>query len=205
MEKSIYNPKWGEKLTSYFCLPALNSLAIISILLLTSCTDAGLITPPTQTIGATINSQAREADPQFSYDGRYLVFTSERQGKKSVFLYNLSERQLVPLPGLNQIGSLQAQPDISADGRYLVYLSEEQGKTDIFIYDRQTLRGENLTKDLLVPVRNPSISGNGRFVAFESNRNGQWNIEIYDRGSNSELSSPGNPSEIKNSIPTEEE
>jgi Tol biopolymer transport system component len=157
------------------------SLSFIILTIATSCQDAVVVTPPTQ-LGAALNTFHSEENPRFSFDGRYLAFTSDRSNKKSVLLYDTQNRSLVPLPGLNQAGSVQEQPDISANGRFLVYVSEQEGKPDIFIYDRQTLVAKNLTKNLLVPVRNPTISGNGRFIAFESSRRGQWNIEIYDQG-----------------------
>lgn len=163
------------------------SLTVLILIVFTGCQDSGLVTPPIQMVGATLNSQNREENPQFSFDGRYLVFTSDRGNKRSVFLYDTQSRSLVPLPGLNQAGSVQEQPDISANGRFLVYVSEQEGKPDIFVYNRETLTAKNITKNMLVPVRNPSISGNGRFIAFESNRRGQWNIEIYDQGIETDL------------------
>ena len=147
-----------------------------------SCRESGFIVPPTQLLGGSLNTKVAEQSPRFSYDGRYLAFASDRQGKRGVWVYDFQQRRLLSLPGLNQPGSLQDQPDISADGRYLVYLSEQEGKPDIFLYDRQTLQSENLTRDWVGEVRQPAISGNGRFVAFEANRGGQWDIVIYDRG-----------------------
>jgi Tol biopolymer transport system component len=149
---------------------------------LIGCEDSGYITPPMQTFNAALNSASAEAYSRFSHDGRYLIYTSDRQAKRSVFLYDLQRRRLLSLPGLNQPGSMQSQADISADGRYIVYVSEQLGKTDVFLYDRLEVKSRNLTKNLIGEVRNPSISGNGRFVSFESNRLGQWDIEIYDRG-----------------------
>jgi Tol biopolymer transport system component len=157
---------------------------------LSSCGNAGFVTPPTQDLGATLNTTGAEEYPHFSYDGRYLVFASDRGAQRKIFLYDVQNRRLLPLPGLNQPGSVQDQPAISADGRYLVYVSEQAGKPDIFVYDRQSFQSENLTEDLLGEVRHPSISGNGRFITFESNRSGQWNIEIYDRGLVAEPSLP---------------
>lgn len=152
--------------------------------------SGGFLTPPTQSLGATLNSSAADQEPRYSYDGRYLVFASDRLAQRSIYLYDVQQRRLVDLPGLNQPNSLQEQPDISADGRYIVYISEQLGKPDVFVYDRQTLQAERLTENILAQVRHPTISGNGRFIAFESNRSGQWDIEIYDRGSNVELSLP---------------
>lgn len=179
--------KWSLKL----------SFITVSLIIFTSCQDSGLITPPRVLVGATLNSQNQEENPQFSYEGRFLVFSSDRGNKRSVFLYDSQNRNLVPLPGLNQAGSVQEQPDISANGRFLVYVSEQEGKPDIFVYDRETLTAKNITKNLLVPVRKPTISGNGRFIAFESNRRGQWNIEIYDQGLETELPIGINPPQNK--------
>ncbi|MEM9541330.1 MAG: biopolymer transporter [Cyanobacteria bacterium P01_E01_bin.42] len=163
-----------------------------------ACTRQNFITPPTQSLGATLNSTSAENHPQFSYDGRYVVFASDRRNSRQIYVYDLQRRQLLPLPGLNQQGILQDRPDISADGRYIVYVSERSGKPDIMVYDRKTYQTETLTRNLLGEVRNPTISGNGRFIAFETNRSGQWDIELYDRGAGIERSTP-NP--FSNSAP----
>ena len=155
-----------------------------------SCTDAGFVTPPNQPLETTLNTTSSEQHPHFSYEGRYLVFASNRQGKRSIWLYDTQSRRLLPLPGLNQPGTVQDQPDISADGRYIVYRSEQLGKSDIYLYDRTKAKSQNLTRNFIGEVRNPSISGNGRFVSFEGNRSGQWNIEIYDRGTGIDFAAP---------------
>lgn len=170
----------------------LNLLAIVVLSGLSGCGDSSLVTPPPENFASSLNTTSAEQNPRFSYDGRYLVLASDRQAQRTIWLYDLQNRRLVPLPGLNQRGILQDQPDISADGRYIVYVSEESGKPDIFLYDRQTLQTKNISKNWLGEVRQPTISGNGRFIAFESNRTGQWDIAIYDRGSSVELSLPQN-------------
>lgn len=174
--------------------PLLKVLAVVLSTGLIGCRESGYLTPPTQSLGATLNSSAAEQQPRYSYDGRYLVFTSDRQQGRGIFLYDVQQRRLIDLPGLNQPQTIQEQPDISADGRYIVYISEQLGKPDVFVYDRQTFKSEAITENILGEIRNPTISGNGRFIAFESNRSGQWDIEIYDRGSNVELSLPNRSS-----------
>jgi Tol biopolymer transport system component len=154
------------------------------------CSDAGFVTPPQQRLGGTLNTVSAEENPRFSYDGRYLVFASDRQNQRSIYLYDRLANRLVPLPGLNRPNTYQDQPDISADGRYIAYVSEQSGKPDIYVYDRQTLQAKNLTENILGEVRHPTISGNGRLIAFESNRFGQWNVEIFDRGVETPLSLP---------------
>lgn len=168
----------------------LQTFILAGVMGLSSCGDAGFVTPPQQYLGSTLNTSSAEESPRFSYDGRFLVFASDRQAQRSIFLYDTRQRRLMALPGLNQPGRYQDQPDISADGRYIVYVSEQSGKPDIYVYDRQTLKADNITKHILGQVRHPTISGNGRFVAFESDRWGQWNVEIYDRGSSVPISPP---------------
>lgn len=168
------------------------SILLSVALFLGSCQSSRYITPGTQAINATLNSLSAERDANFSYNGRYLVYTSDRSTKRSVYLYDLQQRRLIPLPGLNQPGSMQSQADISADGRYLVYCSEQLGKSDIYLYDRTTAKSENITRNFIGEVRHPSISGNGRLISFEGNRSGQWDIEIYDRGTGINLSTPQN-------------
>lgn len=178
--------KWYRK-------PRLVKLTIAILTLGTSnCQNSRYITPPTQSINAQLNSLAAEDNPNFSHDGRYLIYTSDRNSKRSVYLYDLQRRRSIRLPGLNQPGSMQSEADISADGRYIVYRSEQLGKSDIFLYDRLTAKSQNLTKNFIGEVRYPSISGNGRFVSFSGNRSGQWDIEIYDRGLGIDFSTPQN-------------
>lgn len=179
---------------NYSLCPITRVFASISLIwLLIGCKQGNLVTPPTQSLGATLNSSSAEGHPRLSGNGRYLVFASDRQAQRSIFVYDLQRRQLIPLPGLNQKGIMQDQPDISADGRYIVYLSEHLGKPDIFLYDRQRMRSEAITRNLLEDVRHPTISGDGRFIAFEANRSGQWDIEIYDRGVGIDPSVPQPP------------
>lgn len=157
--------------------------SLVLVLVLAGCRDrTTVLTPPPQALGSTLNSLAAEYQPALSYDGRYLVFSSDRRAQRQVYLYDIRRRQLLPLPGLNTPGSFVEQPTISADGRYIAYVSEQYGKPDVFVYDRQSLQTQVLTRDFRGEVRHPTISGNGRIIAFESNRTGQWNIEIIDRG-----------------------
>ncbi|MDJ0899527.1 MAG: biopolymer transporter [Xenococcus sp. MO_188.B8] len=165
------------------------SLGFLAIAL-SSCGESGYITPPTHNLGATLNTTAAETEPHFSHDGRYLVFTSDRDSQRNILIYDVPNRSLLDLPGLNQPQTMQSQGDISADGRYIVYVSEQLGKPDIFVYDRMERTSENITKDIVAEVRNPTISGNGRYITFESNRSGQWDIEIFDRGLSTQLSLP---------------
>jgi Tol biopolymer transport system component len=150
--------------------------------LLAGCTNAGFLVLPTQNFGNSLNSVNLEQEPNFSYDGRYMVFASDRLGYRAVFLFDVQQRRLINLPGLNTPGVMQDQPDINADGRYIVYVSETRGKPDVYVYDRISRQNQLITGNILGNIRHPTISGDGRFIGFQLDRNGQWDIEIFDRG-----------------------
>ncbi len=137
-----------------------------------------------QLLPGGINSNSTEEYPNYSGDGNYLVFASDRRGHRDIFLYDFSQRQLVSLPNLNRNNSSQDQPSISQDGRYIAYVSTERGKSDIFVYDRQIQRSELITSDIKGSLRHPTISGDGSKVAFQASQLGQWKIVVVERNIN---------------------
>lgn len=135
---------------------------------------------------AGINSRYNDQQPALSGNGRYLTWVSGRSGRHQVLLYDLSQEQFVPLPGLDSDNALQESPSLSVTGRYLVYLVSRNGRPAIALYDRFAEETEILTESYPHWIRNPNVSGNGRYVVFETARRGQWDIEVLDRGSNVE-------------------
>ena len=81
--------KWCREPHSIKLILAVTTIA------LSSCQTSRYITPPTRGINATLNSLAAEGDGNFSYNGRYLVYTSDRAAKRSVYLYDLQRRRLI--------------------------------------------------------------------------------------------------------------
>ncbi len=125
-----------------------------------------------------------ETDPNLSANGRYLVFSSNRDSSHNVYLYDLEGRRLLNLPGLNSEQFTATQPAVSNNGRFIVFVSNRLGKSEIFLYDRDTRGFENISRGNPGDVRNPSISGDGRTIAYEQNSLGQWDVEVYVRGEN---------------------
>ncbi|MEO1133110.1 MAG: biopolymer transporter [Cyanobacteria bacterium J06639_1] len=169
------NKGWGRSLLH-------GGIAALSVLA-ASCTQNPFRTPQASLSNAGLNSLYPDSDPSLSADGRYIAFSSFRQGSENVYLFDRDRNQLVELPGVNAEELAASDPDISADGRYIVYLSTSSGRSDVYLYDRQArTRPENISRSLAGDIRNPSISPDGRFISFENNDSGQWDIEIYDRG-----------------------
>ena len=129
--------------------------------------------------GRSLNSPFAELNPRLA--GRYIVFTSDRRGSEDIYLYDIVDRRLVDLPGLNSLGVIVSQPGISQDGRYIVFAAARRGESDIYLYNRETRQVRNLTETLKAEVRNPTLSANGNTIAFETSTNGQWDLFVVDR------------------------
>lgn len=166
--------QWPSRLGRY-------SIVLLLGGVLWGCAPGQFRTPRPSLTNRGVNSIFPDQYPSFSSNGRYLVFSSVRGGSEDVYLYDLQQRQLVELPGLNSEETVETEPSISADGRIIVYISNSLGKSEVFLYDRQSRRIENISSRRPGDVRSPAISADGRLIAYESNGSGQWDIELYDR------------------------
>jgi Tol biopolymer transport system component len=137
-----------------------------------------------------LNSRYNDEQPALSGNGRFLAFVSNRNGNRSLLLYDLQQQQFMPLPSLNQQNTIAENPSLSRTGRYIAYLIGDRGKPTVALYDRATQRSQLLTQWERGWVRHPSISPDGRYIAFETSNRGQWDIEVLDRGPNIELDIP---------------
>lgn len=134
---------------------------------------------PPDPMGRGLNSDYDDVMPTIT--GRYVVFASDRKGSQDIYLYDLVERRLIDLLGLNALDSIASAPSISRDGRYVVFTGNRQGQIDVYLYDRQLRILRNLTETLNAEVRAPTISADGSTIAFASSANGQWDILLYNR------------------------
>ena len=161
------------------------SVLLTLISLLSSCNFINRSQAP-----GRLNSRYNDGQPALSGDGRWLALVSNRNGTSQILLYDLRERQLVNVPGLNQSNVVLDSPSLSRTGRYLVYISGLRGRPDVALYDRVTRQAKLLTQGYRSWVRNPQISPDGRYIVFETAKRGQWDIEVFDRGPLIELDIP---------------
>jgi Tol biopolymer transport system component len=103
----------------------------------------------------------------FSFDGQWVVFTSERYGSADVFRVRASG---MDLERLTDDPAFDDQAALSPDGRSIAFVSTRGGEsTDIYLLDLQTRKVRNLTKGPGGDFR-PSWSPDGRRIAFSSDR-----------------------------------
>ncbi len=120
-----------------------------------------------------IASSRADHSPQFSPDGKQIVFASDRTGSYEIWTADAdgkNQRQLTNSP--NAAGS----PRFSPDGKSVSYDAQVGGNGDIFVVSIDGGEPRNLTntpesRDVL-----PAWSADGRAIYFTSNRAGNYQL-----------------------------
>lgn len=127
-------------------------------------------------------TEAPESDsaPTWSYDGRYIYFTSKREGTQALWRKPVRGGEAVRVT----LGTgPDAQPDVSFDGAALAYATTTVD-FDVVVRNRETGSEERLQSRHWEAA--PSVSPDGRRVAFVSNRRGLstdlWSVPVGVEG-----------------------
>ncbi|HWW82720.1 MAG TPA: hypothetical protein VNZ26_03910, partial [Vicinamibacterales bacterium] len=103
----------------------------------------------------------------FSYDGKWIVFTSERTGSADIFRVHSDG---TGLERLTEDPSFDDQASLSPNGRTLAFVSTRgTGTADIWLLDLESHRYHNLTQHVGGDYR-PIWSPDGKWIAFTSDR-----------------------------------
>jgi TolB protein len=110
--------------------------------------------------------QGLDQNASFSRDGKWVVFTSERNGSADIYRVHPNGSGLERLtdnPAFDDQGTL------SPDGRFLAFVSSRTGQADLWVLELATKKLRNLTNNPAGDFR-PSWSPDGRWIAFSSDR-----------------------------------
>lgn len=103
----------------------------------------------------------------FSFDGQWVVFTSERHGSSDIYRVRTDG---MAVERLTDHPAFEDQAALSPDGSTVAFVStRDAGSTDIYILDLKTKKVRNLTKSVGADYR-PSWSPDGRRITFSSDR-----------------------------------
>ena len=109
----------------------------------------------------------RDYNASFSFDGEWVVFTSERHGSADIFRVRTDGRGL---ERLTENAAYDDQAALSPDGSSVAFVStREAGSTDVYVLELKTREIRNVTKSPGGDFR-PSWSPDGQMLAFSSDR-----------------------------------
>jgi Tol biopolymer transport system component len=124
-------------------------------------------------------NQRSDYRPSLSHDGRCCAFASEVENQTGrVTLWDLKEKKLVDLPGVNDSPNAQMAPSLSADGALLAFAAWDWPgagpRWDVFLYDRAAKKRLDLPglNTAAADERMPALSGDGRWLAYTTNARG---------------------------------
>ncbi len=126
---------------------------------------------PTSLISSTLGDNG----PDYSPDGRKIVFASNRSGGFGIWTCELDGAN--PLPLIDRGPYLTGTPRWSPDGRWVAFdsRSNDSGHADIYIISAEGGQPRRLTTELSEDVA-PSWSRDGKWIYFGSTRSGGMQI-----------------------------
>jgi TolB protein len=121
-------------------------------------------------------NESDDGSPSCSADGKWIVFTSNRNASYEVFRMSLKGQST------EQITDLKANcgsPHYSHDGKKITFFADLKGNFDIYMMDSN---GENLIQLTNDPLQDsyPSFSTDKRKIIFHSNQTGKFQIYWID-------------------------
>jgi Tol biopolymer transport system component len=115
-------------------------------------------------------------EPNWSPDGKKIVFVSKRDGNNEVYLMNKDGSEINKLTNTN---AKESDPSIAPDGTKILFLSERDGVSQIYVMNIDGSNPINITKTKNHEF-SPCWSPKGDKIAFQSTRDETSQIYIMN-------------------------
>ena len=106
-----------------------------------------------------------DTEPDFSPDGKRMIFVSDETGSPQIYEFNLEARKT---RRLTFGGRYAVSPKYSRDGNLIIFVRTDENGYNIAVMDPASLATESLTEIGLAD--SPSFSPNGEIVLFKDER-----------------------------------
>jgi Tol biopolymer transport system component len=113
--------------------------------------------------------------PACSPDGRWIAFSSERNGKSDIYLMSLEDGFIKQL---THGKSSDRAPAWSPDGKRIAFTSNRDGNTEIYVMNEDGSDPVSLTRNSGYDA-DPAWSPDGRMIAFASRRSEQRGFRLF--------------------------
>ncbi len=126
------------------------------------------------------NHKSIIVSPRWSPDGRYISFTSYKDGNPDLYIKTIdaaATEKIAGYDGLNMAGSW------SQDGRRLLLTLSKDGNENIYRMELRNRKLERITSSIGIDI-SPAWSPDNQRIAFVSNRSGSPQIFIMDNDGN---------------------
>jgi Tol biopolymer transport system component len=130
--------------------------------------------PPLSKLAKLLISSTRaDASPEFSPDGKRIVFASNRSGSSEIWVADSTGEHPVQLTTFNR--GFAGSPRWSPDGRQIAFDARAADSADIYVISAEGGQPRRLTTDPAEDVV-PSWSRDGNWIYFSSKRSGSPQI-----------------------------
>ena len=123
------------------------------------------------------SNPAFEEVPDWSPDGRHIVYTAEKDGNTAIFKADSLGQNVVQMTfGEGN----DKQPKWTPDGRYILFTSDRSGGQDLYVMEADGSNLVNITKNEIVEGH-PTWSGDGAKVLFYRYQDGDADMFAMNR------------------------
>ena len=125
-----------------------------------------------------LTSEGRNTAPVWSSDGRYVYFSSDRDGE--IDIWRRRADLSAPAEQLLDAEGAQIPTSASRDGEWLLYEQMAPSNSDVA---RVRLNGDPIVEVLVDSMADelaPSFSADGGFFCYQSDETGRWDIKVRE-------------------------